>query len=71
MTSIVAWDFTTFLTVLSFSAFTYYIAKLNLEVERLNHVDEIHRADAFFPAIDLEQDKNQNSSNLRKSSSMR
>ncbi len=60
MTSIVAWDFTTFLTVLSFSAFTYYIAKLNIEVERLNYSDEVHKADAFFPVIDIEQEKNKN-----------
>jgi hypothetical protein len=36
VTSVVMWDIPTFLVVISFSFFTYYTAKLNIEVERIN-----------------------------------
>ena len=34
--SVAFWDFPTFLLVVSFSFFTYYLAKINIEVERSN-----------------------------------
>ena len=36
MTSLVVWDIPSFLLVVSFSFFTFYLAKLNIEVERTN-----------------------------------
>lgn len=36
VTQIILWDLPTFFVVTSFSFFTYYIAKLNIEVERVN-----------------------------------
>lgn len=50
MTSIVAWDLPTLLLVFSFSFFAYYMAKLNLEVERINSLEEHNKQDNFFPA---------------------
>lgn len=52
MTSIIVWDIPTLLLVNSFSFFAYYMAKLNIEVERLNSSEDSNRLDNFFPARD-------------------
>eukprot|EP00347_Sterkiella_histriomuscorum_P007765 403347645 len=50
MTSIVAWDLPTFLLVFSFSLFTYYVAKLNIEIEKdlPNNGNEEHFKEGFY-----------------------
>jgi hypothetical protein len=36
MTSIVIWDLPSYILVITFSFFTFYLAKLNIEVEKIN-----------------------------------